>query len=72
MGIDGPAGQTVLKVQAGLSAVYGLAITGGFNGIEVSGTEDFVQGNWIGLKLDGSSATNSSSGISVSPGGLQR
>ncbi len=68
VGIDGPAGQTVLKVQAGHSAVYSLAITSGFNGIEVSGTEDFVQGNWIGLKLDGSSATNSSSGISVTPG----
>ena len=69
VGIDGPAGQIVLKVQAGFSAVYSLAITGGFNGIEVSGSHDFVQGNWIGMKLDGSSATNSSSGISVTPGG---
>ena len=69
VGIDGPAGQTVLKVQASFSAVYSLSITGGFNGIEVSGTGDFVQANWIGMKLDGSSATNSSSGISVAPGG---
>jgi CSLREA domain-containing protein len=69
VGVDGPIGQPVLKVQANNSAVYNLSITGGSNGIEVSDTEDFVSGNWIGIRLDGSTATNSGSGILATPGG---
>lgn len=67
-GIDGPSGQAALKIEAGESAVMNLAITGAQTGIFLSAGPDelIAQGNWIGVKLDGSAGANGT-GIFLDP-----
>jgi CSLREA domain-containing protein len=68
-GVDGPSSASVLKVEnANGVTVAGLAVTGGVTGINViNSSEEFAaRADWIGVKLDGSAAGNTT-GIFLDP-----
>ncbi len=68
-GIEGPSGVPALVVHdtEGVK-VTGLSIAGAGIGIEVEGSPKLVfQGNWVGVKLDGSAGGNET-GVLLGPG----
>ena len=68
-GINGPSGEVGLEVTADGSSISGLSLTGLSFAILIgsSSSNVAIQGNWIGVKLDGSAGGNSNFGIFVDP-----
>src|SRR6476646_1375392 len=67
--INGPSGEVGLEVTADGSSISGLSLTGLSFAILIgsSSSNVTIQGNWIGVKLDGSAGANSNFGIFVDP-----
>ena len=67
-GVNGPAGNFGISVEADGVTIRGLAITGALTGISViNKSEDFTaQANWVGVKLDGTAGANNT-GIFIDP-----
>jgi CSLREA domain-containing protein len=68
-GVNGPSGEVGLEVTADGSSISGLSLTGLSFGIVIGSSSSNVtlQGNWIGVKLDGTAGGNSNFGIFVDP-----
>lgn len=68
-GINGPSGEVGLEVTADGSSISGLSLTGLSFAILIgsSSSNVTIQGNWIGVNLDGSAGGNSNFGIFVDP-----
>jgi hypothetical protein len=69
VGVNGPSGEVGLEVTADGSSISGLSLTGLSFAIVIgsSSSNVTVQGNWIGVKLDGTAGANSNFGIFVDP-----
>jgi CSLREA domain-containing protein len=67
-GVDGPAGNFGISVEADGVTIRGLAVTGALTGISViNQSEEFTaKANWIGVKLDGTADANNT-GIFIDP-----
>lgn len=68
-GINGPSGEVGLEPTADGTSISGLSLTGLSFAILIgsSSSNVTIQGNWIGVKLDGSAGANSNFGIFVDP-----
>jgi len=69
VGVNGPSGEVGLEVTADGSSISGLSLTGLSFAIVIgsSSSNVTVQGNWIGVKLDGTAGGNANFGIFVDP-----
>jgi len=69
VGVNGPSGEVGLEVTADGSSVSGLSLTGLSFAIVIgsSSSNVTVQGNWIGVKLDGTAGPNGNFGIFIDP-----
>ena len=65
--MQGTGAATVLTVSSAAagSSIRGLAITNGTNGVTLSAANASLTGSWLGVKLDGTSDPNSTSGVLV-------
>jgi CSLREA domain-containing protein len=68
-GVNGPSGEVGLEVTADGSSISGLSLTGLSFAIVIgsSSSNVTVQGNWIGVKLDGTAGANTNFGIFIDP-----
>jgi len=67
--INGPSGEVGLEVTADGSSISGVSLTGLSFAIVIgsSSSNVTIQGNWIGVQLDGTAGDNSNFGIFVDP-----
>ncbi len=70
--VKGPSNQLGLNVEANETTIRGLAIGGGFEGIDLneSSSEFVAQNDWFGLALDGSAIGGNQAGLRVGPGSV--